>query len=96
MTPKNKSLYVGMGLFVLTILAILFRERPQSDIKVVWIVWAFFSWNFYAYGFDRDMWPWQFEELCGKSKGRPGVREFHFWGTAVIYLLFLATMVFAD
>lgn len=96
MTPKNKALWVGGVLTVLTVLVCLFSRMGAYYVKQMWLPWAFFSWNFYAYGFDRDMWPWQFDELYGKSKGRPGVREFHFWGTAVIYLLFLATMVFAD
>lgn len=60
------------------------------------LLWCFFSWNFFAYGFDRDMWPWIFVELKGGHKGKPGVREVHFWLTAATYLAMLATIAFAD
>lgn len=82
--------------FILTVLATLLRERDPSDINAVWVIWAFCSWNYFAYAFDRDMWPWIFVELNGGGKGNPAERTVFFWGTAVVYLAFLAVMAFAD
>ncbi len=96
MKPKNKAFLVGCALFILTVLATLLRKRGLGDINAVWLVWAFCSWNFFAYGFDKDMWPWVWVELEGRGKGKRSYREFYFWFTAAIYLAFLATMVFVD
>jgi hypothetical protein len=96
MNPRNKALWVGGVLFVLTALVTLLREMGAGYAKGIWVIWAFCAWNFFAYGFSKDMWPWQFVELKGGKEGKPGERGFWFWFTAVIYLAFLATMAFAD
>lgn len=54
------------------------------------LTWGFFSWNFYAYGFDRDMWPVTFVQLDGGGKGHPVAREAVFWSTCAVYLVILA------
>lgn len=60
------------------------------------LLWCFFSWNYFAYAFDRGMWPWVFVELDGQGKGLPGWRTFWFWFSALIYAALLATIVWAD
>ena len=96
MTPKIKALWVGGVTLALTALVAIFREFEAGNVKVIWFIWAFCSWNFFAYGFGKDMWPWVFVELNGGGKGKPGHRKFYFWFTAGIYLAFLATAAFAD
>lgn len=96
MTPKNKALRVGGVTLVLTALVTIFREFEPGYVNGIWVIWAFFSWNYFAYAFDRDMWPWIFVELNGGGKGNPTERTVFFWGTAAVYLAFLAVMAFAD
>ena len=93
MTPKNKSIFTLGVTFFLTTLVTLFKDFEPGYAKANWVIWGFFGWNFFAYGFGRDMWPWIFIELQGKN-GRHSWRTIVFWGTAVIYLSFLATAAF--
>ncbi len=51
--------------------------------------------EFARLGFDRDIWPVVFIELEGGGKGHVLAREAVFWSTAAVYLLLLATIVFA-
>ena len=96
MTPKNKAFRMGCLTMALTALVTIFRELEPGYAKGIWVIWAFFSWNYFAYAFDQDMWPWIFIELNGGGKGNPTERPVFFWGTAAVYLAFLAVMAFAD
>jgi hypothetical protein len=95
MTPKNKSI---MMILITSLLAIFVFIKGVGVFtnQVFFLAWVFFSWNFFAYGFNKSMWPWIFDELKGGGLGRAGVREFHFWGTAVMYLGLLAMVAFGD
>lgn len=59
------------------------------------IIWIFFIWNLFAYGFDRGMWPRGFVELDGDGKGNPLAREVMFWLSTAVYLVLLATIAWA-
>ena len=96
MKQKSKSLAVGGVTCALTAVLTIFRDFENGYAEIVWAAWVFHGWNCFAYAFDRDMWPWVFAELYGRGKGKPGVREFYFWGTAVMYLSFLAVLAFAN
>jgi hypothetical protein len=96
MTPKSKGLWMLGITFFLTLLVTLFKQLPQGHSNGNWLIWFFCAWNFFAYAFDRNMWPWVFAELYGRGKGKPGVRKFHFWGTTLLYLSFLALIAFAS
>lgn len=93
---KSKSLWMGGGTFLLTALVTSLKEFEFGNVNAIWLIWMFCSWNYFAYGFDRDMWPWVFEELYGEGRGKASYRRFYFWGTAAIYLAFLAVAAFAD
>jgi hypothetical protein len=95
-TAKSKALLVWSVLFFLTALVTIFRELEAGYNKGIWAIWAFCSWNFFAYGFDKGMWPRAFIELDGGGNGKQSHRNYYFWLTAVIYLAFLATMAFAN
>lgn len=96
MMRKSKAAWVGLATFVFTALVTIFREFGPGYAKGIWFLWLFFAWNYFAYAFDRGMWPRTFAELDGDGKGDPGNRTFFFWGTLVIHLSFLAVMAFAD
>lgn len=96
MTPKIKALWVGGVTFVLTALVTIFKEFEPGNVNAIWFIWVGFSWNYFAYAFDKRMLPWQFVELKGGKEGSSGERTVFFWGTAVIYLALLATAAFAD
>lgn len=93
-TPKKIGLSVWGGLTLFTLLVFIVGTRHFTDGALV-LMWCFFSWNFYAYAFNRRMWPWQFIELHGQDKGVPGWRSLWFWFTAAIYAALLATIAFA-
>lgn len=96
MNPRNKGLWALGVTFMLNALLIFFRDFDPGNVKAFWLIWAGLSWNYFAYAFDRDMWPRTFVELDGDGKGKPGYRTFYFWGTLLVHLAFLATMAFAD
>jgi hypothetical protein len=96
MTEKGKALLVGGVTFLLTAIVTSFREFDTGYVKIIWFAWVFHSWNYFAFAYDRDMWPWIFVELYGQGKGNPTERMVFFWGTAAVYLMFLALMAFAD
>ncbi len=96
MTAKSKALWVGSVTFLLTALVTIFREFDSGYVKIIWFAWVFHGWNYFAFAFDRDMWPWIFVELYGRGKGNSTERVAFFWGTAAVYLSFLAVMAFAD
>jgi len=81
--------------FALTALVTILKDFESGYGKIVWLTWIFHAWNFIAYAFDRDMWPWVWVELKGKSGSRRE-RTFMLWGTAVLYLSFLSVMAFSD
>lgn len=95
-TEKYKSLWVGGVTLLLTALVTVFKKFEPGNVNAIWFIWTCCSWNFFAYAFDKNMWPWQFEELYGQGRGKPSNRSFYFWGTAAIYLAFLAVAVFSD
>ncbi len=96
MSPKNKAFRVGCLTLALTALVTIFRELEPGYAKGIWAIWSFFAWNFFAYAFDWRMLPWQFIELKGGKEGNPTERTVFFWGTAAVYLAFLAVMAFAN
>ncbi len=96
MNPKNKAVSVWGTLSVLTMLLYFFCGMEPYPRRALPLIWAFFSWNFFAYGFNRDMWPWVWIELKGGASGKPSEREFMFWGSAAMYLALLATIAFAN
>ncbi len=95
MTPKSKALWVGCVTFVLTGLVTIFKEFELGNVNAIWIIWAGLTWNYFAYAFDRGMWPRAFIELDGGGKGKPGHRAVYFWGTAAVHFAFLATAAFS-
>lgn len=80
----------------LTVMLYLFKDLETYPRRGLPILWMFFSWNSFAYGFGKDMWPWQFVELKGNQEGSPAYRAIHFWGTGALYLALLATVAFSD
>jgi hypothetical protein len=96
MTPKNKAAWVAGSTFVLTALVTIFRELEPGYAKGIWFITVCWSWNYFAYAFDRGMMPRTFIELDGGGKGDPANRTFFFWGTFVTHLAFLSTMAFAE
>lgn len=96
MNPRSKALWMGSAASVLTLLLYSFADTSEYTAGALLISWAFFSWNFYAFGVDRDMWPWVFVELDGHGQGHPFAREVVFWATAGVYLLILATIAWGE
>lgn len=96
MTLKSKAFLVGGLTFCLTLIVTLLREIDLGNIKAIWLIWICMSWNYFAYAFDRGMWPRAFVELDGADMGNPTMRSIYFWGTAGVYLAFLATVAFAN
>lgn len=87
---------MGVVLSFLSLLVYVFFDLSSlSRSSLPWI-WAFFAWNFYAYGFDRGMWPRVFVELDGHGKGSRFAREVVFWVCALLYAAFLATLASAS
>ena len=95
MTPKNKSILMIFGTSLIALLVLIEGVGVFTN-QAFLLAWAFFNWNFFAYGFNQSMWPWIFDELKGGEVGHPRVREFHFWGSAVMYLGLLAVVAFRD
>lgn len=93
-TPKNIGLSVWGVLTLLTLLVFFVGTRHFTDGALA-MMWCFFSWNFFAYAFDKGMWPRIYVELDGQGKGIPGWRTFWFWFSAAIYTALLATIAFA-
>ena len=96
MTEKTKALRVLGLAFVLTALLTILKKFEPGNVSAIWLIYAFCAWNYFAYAFDLGMWPWIFVELDGHGKGHPLARKVVFWGTAVVYLAFLALAAFAD
>jgi hypothetical protein len=92
MSPRNKALWVASVTSVLTLLLYAVGDVPVYPSRALPVIWAFFSWNFYAFGHEKDMWPWVFVELDGQGKGQPLAREIMFWITAVLYVCLLSTI----
>lgn len=93
MSQKSKSLSVVAATSVLTLLLYVFVDVSEYTTGALLISWAFFSWNFYAYGFSSDMWPFQFVEL--KRTGLEKARKAVFWISTLLYLYILATIAWA-
>ncbi len=96
MTPKTKAAWAAGATLIFTALVTIFREFEPGYVKGIWFISCFCTWNYFAYGFDRNMWPSTFVELDGGGKGDPANRTFFFWGTLAMHLSFLALMAFAD
>ncbi len=96
MTAKNKALWVGSLTFALTLLVTIFKDFEDGYAKGNWLIWASCAWNYFAYGFERQMIPWVWVELKGHGQGNPTERTVVFWVTAFIYLAFLALAAFSE
>lgn len=94
-TPKKIGLSAWGVLTLFTLLVFIVGTRHFTDGALV-LMWCFFSWNFYAYAFDRGMWPRVFIELDGHGRGLPAWRSFMFWLSAVFYTALLAAIAFSD
>ena len=93
---KNLGLWVW-GVLTATTIAIYFMlQLPEYPRKALPLVWCLFSWNFYAYAFDKSMWPTTFVELDGHGKGKHGWRTFWFWLDVSIYGALLLTVAFVS
>jgi hypothetical protein len=93
MKKRSKAIWLWSSITVLTLLLYVMGNMGTYPSRALPFVWAFFSWNFYAYGFSGDMWPFQFVEL--KKAGHQLAREVVFWATAGVYLMLLATLAWA-
>jgi hypothetical protein len=93
---KNKKAFgIWIAVSALTIVLFVFGDMDVGWQRLLPAAWGFFSWNFFAYAAERDMWPWIFVELEGHDKGYPPAREAMFWFTAALYLGLLATITWA-
>ncbi len=95
MKKTKKALGAWITVSALTIVLFVGVDMDIGWQRLLPAAWAFFSWNFFAYAVERDMWPWIFVELEGHEKGHPPAREAMFWITAVLYLGILATIAWA-
>ena len=96
-SKKYKSLWVAGVTFLLTGLVTIFKEFEPGNVNAIWFIWFCVSWNYFAYAFDRRMLPSNYDlDDAGKHPAGPIARAFLFWGTAAIYLAFLAVAAFAD
>lgn len=92
MTPKKLGLSAWMILSAATVLLYLVSDLPEYPARALPLLWAFFSWNYFAYAFDKDMWPFVFVELDGGGKGKSSWRKFYFWLSVFLYAALLATI----
>ena len=95
MSKKNKDLAIWLILGALTLGVYAFSNLDAGWQKLLPVVFAGISWNIYAYGVDKGMWPRRFIELDGYGMGRPMAREVIFWVTTAIYLMLLALLIFS-
>ncbi len=95
MKARSKALWVCGIASALTVALYAFADMGLYPSRALPLLWCFFSWNFFAYGLGRDMWPWILVELKGGRQGKSGVREVHFWMTVATYLGLLATIAFS-
>jgi len=95
MKAKSYGLFMWGLLTMCTLLLYGFREMPAYPSRALPLLWGFFSWNYYAYAFDKRMWPPQFVELHGGSKGVPSWRAFWFWFAVLTYGALLAMIAWA-
>lgn len=96
MSNKTKALGAWATISLLTLLLYALGDLAAYPSRALPLIWAFFSWNFLAYGFDRGMWPRGFVQLDGHGQGHPFAREVVFWATAGVYLLILATIAWGE
>lgn len=95
MSRRNRCLFVWVVVSSLTLLLLVASDTGEYTDGGLLITWLGFSWNFYAYGYERGMWPRGFVELDGHGKGHPLARKAAFWLTAAVYLALLATIAWA-
>lgn len=95
MTPRNLGLLMWGILSMLTIVLYLIDSMPEYPKKALPLLWCFFSWNYYAYAFDKRMWPPQFVELHGSGKGVSSWRAFWFWAAVLQYVGLLGLVAWA-
>lgn len=86
--PRQVALWVW-GVSSFFTLALYLFDMPLYPSRALPLIWSLYSWNFYAYAFDKRMWPQQFEELYGQGKGNPNWRSFWFWFSFLQYFGFL-------
>lgn len=96
MKKSEKAICIWAIETALTAMALTFGDMDVGWLRLLPITWLFFSWNFFAYSVERDMWPWIFVELEGHGKGHPPAREAMFWITAIVYVGILATVAWAS
>lgn len=94
MTKRIKGLGMLCLTFVLTFLITIVKEIEPGYERGNWVIWIFWSWNYFAFAFDKRMLPWQFTELKAGGEGNPIARTMAFWGTAGVYIAFLALTAF--
>jgi hypothetical protein len=94
MRQRTKALWVWGVVSLLSLLLLVTKGTREFSDGALLLIWLFFSWNFYAFGFSNDMWPFQFAEL--KKNGSKIQREVFFWGTSVVYLSLLAVIAWAE
>lgn len=95
MIPKKIGLGMWAVISVATVLLYFTVGSREFTDGALMMTWAFFSWNYFAYAFDKDMWPFVFVELDGGGKGKPSWRTFYFWLSVVLYAALLATIAWA-
>ncbi len=96
MDKRTKAFWVWGTASGLTLLLYALGDLAIYPSRALPFIWAGFSWNFYAYGVGRGMWPRGFVELDGQGKGNSLAREVVFWASAWLYLLLLATIAWAE
>lgn len=96
MAERSKGLSALVATFALTGLLTALKNFESGHAEILWLLWTAWSWNHFAYAFDKRMLPWQFIELKGGIEGSPKTRTAFFWGTLVIYLLFLILIALAN
>lgn len=92
MSARKIGLRVWALLSAATVILSLLADVPAYPALALPLLWCFFSWNYFAYAFDKDMWPFVFVELDGGGKGKPSWRKFYFWLSVFLYAALLATI----
>ena len=96
MSKRSKGVIVWVAVTLLTLLLYVLGDMGVYPSRALPLIWVGFSWNFFAYAFDRSMWPVVFVELEGQGKGVPAAREAVLWLTTMVYVALLATLAWAD
>lgn len=95
MSRRNRSHFTWAVISAMTLLLLIVGDTGDYTDGGLIVTWIGFSWNLYAYGYERAMWPRGFVELDGQGKGNPLARKVIFWLTAAVYIGLLATIMWA-